>query len=85
VLTHAKALWQKFGWHMDAPRISPGPKGSIDVHWKNPRFELLINFPPGPNEMATFYGDNYGKIVIKGTLDPKKKNREVLEWLAQPV
>ena len=85
VLTHANALRHTYGRRMDVPRISPGPKGSIDVHWKTQRYELLVNFPSEPNGMATFYGDDYRRMVIKGTLDPKARNLGLLEWLAQPV
>ena len=66
---------------MEVPSIMPGPGGSIDVHWKNKSFELLINFPPAPGAPATFYGDDYGTIVIKGQLDPMSKNPGMLLWL----
>jgi hypothetical protein len=81
VVKNAKALWNTFGRRMDVPDIAPGPKGSIDVHWKTRRYELLVNFPPAPSEMASFYGDDYGKMVIKGTLDPKTTNAGLLACL----
>ena len=85
VLAQAKVLWETFGSRLDVPDISPGPKGSIDVHWKTKRYELLINFPSGSNEMATFYGDDYGSIEIEGTLNPKAEVPGLLIWLKQVV
>src|SRR5579864_3468702 len=33
---------------MPTPSIGPGPDGSIDLHWKRPYWELLVNIPAGP-------------------------------------
>lgn len=52
------------------PDIGPGPDGSIDLHWKRNNWELLVNIPADSNELAAFYGDNYGTHKIKGSFDP---------------
>jgi hypothetical protein len=83
LLAKAKDLWEKYSRPMDVPRISPGPKGSIDVFWKTSRYQLLLNFPPESKEMATFYGDDYGRNVIRGTVNPEAKNLGFLVWLAE--
>jgi hypothetical protein len=63
------------------PLIGPGPDGSVDLHWKQEKWELLVNIPAGINQQATFYGDDYGIQMIKGTLSPKKVNYGIIAWL----
>jgi hypothetical protein len=63
------------------PTISPGPTGSIDIHWKTPKKELLINIPSDPKSPAQFYGDDYGQLCIEGTLIGSKLNALILMWL----
>jgi len=65
------------------PRILPGPDGSIDLHWKTGERELLVNIPPDSAAPAGFYGDDYGALCIKGTLDTARCNEGLLEWLQQ--
>jgi hypothetical protein len=64
-----------------APKIGPGPDGSIDLHWKQKTWELLVNIPANANQMAVFYGDDYGAAKIKGSFDLKTLNRGILAWL----
>lgn len=78
---HALWLWTSHGVVIDAPRLEPGPNGSIDIHWKTPCYELLVNIPREPSALAGFYGDDYGSISIEGTLDPSASNRGLLMWL----
>lgn len=68
---------------MTLPEVLPGPKGSIDLHWKASDSELLINVPEDVNAPATFYGDDYGQLRIKGSFDPDTYNLGLLEWLAK--
>jgi hypothetical protein len=79
--THMKGLWNSYGIRIPIPRIGTGPDGSIDLHWKEPSWELLVNIPADPNEMAVFYGDNYGVQKIRGSLDPNKVNLGIAAWL----
>jgi hypothetical protein len=64
-----------------APRISPGPDGSIDLHWKQKAWELLVNIPKDDTQMAVFYGDDYGTLKIKGSFDPNTVNLGIVAWL----
>lgn len=79
----ARWIWNKRGVVMEVPRISPGPSGSIDLHWKTATKELLVNIPSDRKEMASFYGDDYGKLHVKGTLDPSTYNAGLLDWLSK--
>lgn len=69
------------GYFPSAPRIGPGPNGSIDLYWKEQDWELLINIPPESGKMATFYGDDYGSQTIKGSFDPKSFHYGIVPWL----
>ena len=83
---NAKWLWDSFGRVIDAPRILPGPDGSIDIHWDHPSFEILINIPADPGAKAGFYGDDRGEIAIKGSIDPSRFNHHgLLLWMAEQV
>lgn len=63
------------------PRVLPGPGGSIDVHWKTARFELLVNFPADKKKAATFYGDNYGILSIRGNFSLSEDVLPLVAWL----
>lgn len=95
---YTKAVWNracKFVMHnatealkrhatvIHAPKILPGPDGSIDIHWKTAARELLVNIPKDPNEPAEFYGDDYGALQIKGTLNPENPPSALLLWLPE--
>ncbi len=69
------------GRSIPAPRILPGPNGSIDLHWKTQAFELLINVQECDEECASFYGDDCGKLTIEGTIDTGTANDALLAWL----
>jgi len=63
------------------PIISPGPHGSIDIHWKTPKKEFLVNIPANQNMPALFYGDDYGNLSIEGRLDTDALSLPVVVWL----
>jgi len=63
------------------PAILPGPDGSIDLHWKTEKYELLINIPGDLNAPASFYGDNYSTLKLEGTFDLKQLNFILIDWL----
>jgi hypothetical protein len=76
---HATYLWQTLGVDCPVPKMGPGPNGTIDIHWKEHNWELLVNIPE--TGVAAFYGDDYGKQKIKGSLEPEKFNSGIAEWL----
>ena len=63
------------------PRIASGPDASIDLHWKQKEWELLVNIPKDDSQMAVFYGDDYGSSKIKGSFDPETINLGIVNWL----
>jgi hypothetical protein len=85
----ALQLWKDYHVALDAPKILPGPGGSIDLHWKIDGRELLINIPEPLDEPANFYGDesaardNPPTQIVKGVLDTSKDNLWLLMWLMQ--
>jgi hypothetical protein len=79
---NAKWLWQHFHIYIELPDILPGPEGSIDLHWKAERCDLLVNIPVDPSAKATFYGEDRRGTFIKGAFDPGVYNQGLLLWLA---
>lgn len=69
--------------HIPAPRITPGPDGTIDIHWKNTKRELLLNIPVSPDEHASFYGDNTLGQQVKGKFDTNNVSEWLVFWLVQ--
>jgi hypothetical protein len=74
-------IWSKHQAKPDLPKISPGPDGTIDLHWKTGHRELLINIPVGGKGFAEFYGDNFEEEQLKGNLDLSVPNEWILLWL----
>jgi hypothetical protein len=67
---------------VDPPRILPGPKGSIDIHWRTSKRELLINIPENDEEPADYYGSGGANDIIKGKLDTSsQRSFWILAWL----
>ena len=52
LVRQAKFARESHKRNLPAPRILPGPDGSIDVHWKMPQFELLVNIPEDPSKLC---------------------------------
>ena len=63
----------RFTWDLEqnVPTISPLPNGSIDLHWKSEKFELLVNIQE-KSEQAGVYGDDYKTAQIRRHLDLNK-------------
>ncbi|MFO8073060.1 MAG: hypothetical protein R6V85_14410 [Polyangia bacterium] len=78
VRNHARWFFAEYGEQLDTPSIEPGPDGSIDVHWENESYELLVSIPADPTSPSTYYGDNYSDAVVKGSFDSTKINRGFL-------
>jgi hypothetical protein len=81
LLTQSKQSRQICGYFPPAPRIGPGPNGSVDLYWKERDWELLINIPADSEKLATFYGDDYGSQRIKGSFDPDSFHYGIIPWL----
>jgi hypothetical protein len=74
----AEALWNKHATLLTIPDLGPGPDGTIDLHWRTPSYELLVNIPADRKSFASFYGDDYGKMKLRGTLNPEEPNEGLL-------
>jgi hypothetical protein len=81
LLIHAGLVWQRSGLIIPVPRIVPGPEGSIDIHWKTPRRELLLNIPEDAREAMTYYGDDFEEDRRKGIIEPGALNPGLFAWL----
>jgi len=78
---HALWFWTKFRIRIPAPRIAPGPHGSIDIYWKNDSAELLVNVPVDKNQPLTCYGDNKNGFKMSGTLKDSDYKQGLWLWL----
>jgi hypothetical protein len=74
-------LWSKCGIEAPAPRIAPGPDGSIDLLWKRQEWRLLINVPADPSEAASYYGDDFGSQKTNGHLETGSHSVGIAPWL----
>ena len=63
------------------PELKPCPDGSIDLHWKNELFELLLNIPPVSREAGDFYGESRDGLTIKGAFKPEIHHLGIVCWL----
>ena len=80
--SYSRQVWDKFSIKVDAPQILPGPDQSIDIHWRQPAYEMLINIPVNANEIPTYYGDDKLGNTISGSV-ASTQNRGLLLWLAR--
>ena len=82
-----RRYWKETKKPVLVPTISPGPYGSIDLHWKTPNRELLINIPRNPEEPVSYYGDDRKdgtQNAIRGkSLDTSQYERWIFDWLMQ--
>lgn len=77
----ANSHWRACGVWVNPPRILPALQGSIDVHWKTEKRELLMNVPAEVGASFGYYGSGSSKDTIKGKLDPSLPNDWILMWL----
>ncbi len=76
LVRNAISLYRNFRIITDPPTISPGPNGSIDLHWIMPHTEMLLNIPQNSSSPGAFYADNgSGGFAIRGNL-----NLDALSW-----
>jgi hypothetical protein len=81
----AISLWSGyrglFGVDMPIPRFRPGPHGSIDLRWRTPRFQLLVNVPKEAGADVTAFGKALGSLSISATFDRASPDGGLLEWV----
>lgn len=79
---NASRLNDEYGVAIESPRIRKGPRGSIDLHWRMPDRELLVNIPADHGLPADYYGDDgNGGQQTKGTLNPERQGYHLMLWL----
>lgn len=71
----------EYGKWVNAPKITPGPDGSIDVRWKTDKRSLLVNFPASETKPVDYFGSDKGIDTVKGTLNLSLQNHWLLHWL----
>ena len=69
LMTLSREFHDRHGLIIHPPFINPGSEGAIDLHWQEDKFELLMSIPENDEIAINYYGDNYGKSRIKGTLE----------------
>jgi len=80
---HLQWARESKGVNIEIPKILPGKFGNIKFHWKSPKYELLLTFPADPAKPVTFYGDDYGKGVVKLSFAQSEFDFEPLVFLAK--
>ena len=87
LINNAEKSWNIFGDCIDAPKIFPGPNGSIYVLWKKPTYNYLITIPEFPNLKASYYGvDKPNKeYPMEGYFNITKEDRGVLLSIIKTV
>lgn len=81
LLANALILWRRHKVCFGAPRILPGPYGSIDLHWRTPKRELLINVPADAEEPASYYGDDREEGTENAIRGKKLDSSPDSEWI----
>jgi hypothetical protein len=84
LIVQACWLWNHRSTRLPVPSILPCSDGSIDVHWELKDYEMLMNFIPD-QPIVSFYGDDYGDQVIKGSLAVDSINEGFLLWLMKQM
>lgn len=75
----AAVVLSEVGVVIDIPEITPGPGGSVDIHWQRAGSFMLINVrPDGPSD---FYGETVDGLFVKGNFQPETHHFGVLSWL----
>ena len=82
VVEQVPALWHIRHRSIPAPRVAPGPDGSIDLHWCIDKRELLANVPVSEEEVISFYGDD-PLTKVKGEVGVEADPAWLFEWLVR--
>lgn len=72
---------------LPAPDVAPGPgDGSIDLHWRQPKWELLLNVPADFAVAPDWYGDTLDQQnVVKGGAEIPQGYPTLIAWLATRI
>ncbi len=78
---NALQLWRRHKTCFEPPRVLPGPDGSIDLHWRTPKRELLINVPASSTEQLSYYGDDIAEGTENAIRGKKLDTPADAEWI----
>jgi hypothetical protein len=68
LVTYLHYCSHRYGVVVPVPQLRPGPEGSVDIHWEERSYELLLEFPAdGP--LASYSGENVRGEEIEGLID----------------
>jgi hypothetical protein len=81
LMSNALRLWRSHRRCFAAPRILPGPEGSIDLHWKTADRELLINVPARLEGSISYYGDDKGEGTKNAIRGKNLESSTDAEWI----
>jgi hypothetical protein len=81
LIQNAIHLWRRHKMCFDAPKIQPGPSGSLDLHWRTRHRELLINVPANPEEPISYYGDNKDDGTLDAVRGKRLDSSSDAEWI----
>ena len=76
-----KQALEEFSVEINIPEILPGPDQSVDILWDFPNYELLVNVPANAIAPPTYYGDNRGENITRGSISTPENARMVGVWL----
>ena len=66
------------------PKILPSDSGSIDLHWREQKFELLVNVPATDDIVVSFYAENLlDRSFIKGSFAHSSTSKLLANWLTE--
>ena len=66
------------------PKILPSDDASIDIHWREQKFELLVNVPASDDIVVSFYGENLlDRSFIKGAFAHSSTSKFLANWLTE--
>jgi hypothetical protein len=73
-----------FQMELPIPQINPADQGSMDVFWRLPRRQLLVNFPKQSESPITYYGrDETGRNTVTGRTQDSDPRQDLVAWLIQ--
>jgi hypothetical protein len=61
----ATSIYIRSGAMLPIPSIDPCSNGSIDLHWKTEKINLLVNIHPGRNGDSEYYGETSEGVTKK--------------------
>lgn len=83
VVTASVAHYRRGGSDVALPVITKGDDGSIDLQWRTPTRNILINVPADVDQRVSFFAHDRANLKrdLGGDLEPAANNEWLLAWL----